>query len=87
MCIRDSSHSDVSATEPQNENETNKSSGKSSLIGYIHIQYADGENSTIIKKRAEKIFQTAGIKAWIQVEAQQSPCWCRATSMKEQVAI
>lgn len=50
------------------------------LVGYIHVQYTDGENSTIIKKRVEKIFETIGIKAWIQVEPQDSPCWCRTSS-------
>ncbi|SCV04782.1 LAMI_0H19064g1_1 [Lachancea mirantina] len=49
------------------------------LIGYIHVQYLEGENSTIIKKRVEKIFETLGIKAWIQVESRDSPCWCRTT--------
>ncbi|QLL31875.1 hypothetical protein HG536_0C00420 [Torulaspora globosa] len=51
-----------------------------SLVGYIHIQYNDGENSTIIKKRAEKIFESVGIKAWIQVEPNESACWCRTSS-------
>ncbi|CAI4058503.1 metal cation transporter MSC2 SKDI_04G4240 [Saccharomyces kudriavzevii IFO 1802] len=51
------------------------------LVGYIHVQYAEGENSTIIKKRVEKIFENVGIKAWVQVEPQNSTCWCRATSM------
>lgn len=57
------------------------------LVGYIHVQYAEGENSTIIKKRVEKVFSDAGIKAWIQVEPQNSTCWCRATSMIDQAAI
>lgn len=51
-----------------------------SLVGYIHIQYNDGENSTIIKKRAEKIFESVGIKAWIQAEPSESTCWCRTSS-------
>lgn len=50
------------------------------LVGYIHVQYTDGENSTIIKKRVEKIFESVGIKAWIQVESKDSPCWCRTSS-------
>ncbi|KAH3664406.1 hypothetical protein WICMUC_005791 [Wickerhamomyces mucosus] len=48
------------------------------LIGYIHIQYLDGENSTIIKKRVEKIFENESIKVAIQVENESSNCWCRA---------
>lgn len=53
---------------------------KPQLVGYIHIQYSDGENSTIIKKRVEKIFETVGINAWVQVEPKDSPCWCRTSS-------
>ena len=52
-----------------------------SLVGYIHVQYNEGENSTIIKKRVEKILEDVGIHAWVQVEPQNSNCWCRATSM------
>lgn len=48
------------------------------LIGYIHVQYIEGENSTIIKKRVQKIFENNAIKAWIQVENESSNCWCRA---------
>ncbi|CCE65457.1 hypothetical protein TPHA_0L01000 [Tetrapisispora phaffii CBS 4417] len=55
------------------------------LVGYIHIQYVEGENSTIIKKRVEKIFETFQIKAWIQVESTASYCWCRASSYLSQV--
>lgn len=51
------------------------------LVGYIHIQYSEGENSTIIKKRVEKILEDVGIKAWIQVEPRNSNCWCRSSSM------
>lgn len=51
------------------------------LVGYIHIQYNEGENSAIIKKRVEKILTDFGIRAWIQVEPQNSQCWCRSTSM------
>ncbi|EJS42361.1 msc2p [Saccharomyces arboricola H-6] len=56
-------------------------SSNPTLVGYIHVQYAEGENSTIIKKRIEKIFENVGVKAWVQVEPQTSTCWCRATSM------
>ena len=52
-----------------------------SMVGYIHVQYNEGENSTIIKKRVEKILEDVGIHAWVQVEPQNSNCWCRATSM------
>lgn len=55
------------------------------LVGYIHIQYVEGENSTIIKKRVEKIFENVGIKAWIQVEPQLSNCWCRSSSINNNV--
>ena len=51
------------------------------LVGYIHVQYVDGENSTIIKKRVEKIFENVRIEAWVQVEPKNSTCWCRGTSM------
>lgn len=51
---------------------------KFKLIGYIHIQYIEGENSTIIKKRVQTLFENNGIKAWIQVESEGSNCWCRA---------
>lgn len=51
---------------------------KFKLIGYIHIQYIDGENSTIIKKRVQTLLENNGIKAWIQVESEGSNCWCRA---------
>ncbi|SCV04013.1 LANO_0G07624g1_1 [Lachancea nothofagi CBS 11611] len=65
---------------PNNEGscETEKSKD---LVGYIHIQYMDGENSTIIKKRVEKILEGVGIKAWIQVEHADSTCWCRSSSL------
>lgn len=52
-------------------------SSRCNLTGYIHIQYIDSENSTIIKKRVEKIFENNNIRAWIQVEPQNSECWCR----------
>ena len=61
--------------------QKNGSQEHPSLVGYIHVQYVDGENSTIIKKRVEKIFENVSIKAWVQVEPQNSTCWCRATSM------
>ena len=57
---------------------------KQILMGYIHIQYVEGENSTIIKKRVEKIFENIGIKAWIQVEPVNGTCWCRQASMANQ---
>ncbi|ODV62009.1 metal cation transporter MSC2 ASCRUDRAFT_33594, partial [Ascoidea rubescens DSM 1968] len=48
------------------------------LIGYIHIQYPDGENSTIIRKRCEKlIFEKYKLKLFIQLENESSSCWCR----------
>ncbi|KAH3685322.1 hypothetical protein WICPIJ_003674 [Wickerhamomyces pijperi] len=47
------------------------------MIGYIHIQHLDGENSTIIKKRVEKIFENAKIKCSVQVEKESDRCWCR----------
>ena len=53
-------------------------------MGYIHIQYVDGENSTIIKKRVEKICENIGIKAWIQTEPASGTCWCRQASMANQ---
>ncbi|KAG0670653.1 putative zinc transporter msc2 [Maudiozyma exigua] len=62
-------------------NEMSKDLDTCSLVGYIHIQYAEGENSTIIKKRVEKILENEGIQAWVQVEPQNSTCWCRTTSM------
>ena len=64
-----------------NNNKMSKNLDKCSLVGYIHIQYAEGENSTIIKKRVEKILENEGIQAWVQVEPQNSTCWCRTTSM------
>lgn len=57
---------------------------KQVLMGYIHIQYVEGENSTIIKKRVEKVFENAGIKVWIQVEPVTGTCWCRQASMANQ---
>ncbi|AMD21105.1 HEL176Cp [Eremothecium sinecaudum] len=65
---------------------SSKTSAARKLIGYIHIQHTDGENSTIIKKRVEKIFDNLGITAWIQVEPNESKCWCRATSFQHQAA-
>ncbi|CCK68129.1 metal cation transporter MSC2 KNAG_0A04570 [Huiozyma naganishii CBS 8797] len=53
------------------------------LIGYIHVQYVEGENSTILKKRVEKILERAGIKAWIQVESPTANCWCRPASANQ----
>ncbi|SSD58303.1 uncharacterized protein SCODWIG_00064 [Saccharomycodes ludwigii] len=47
------------------------------LCGYIHIQCLENENTTIIRKRVEKIFEECKIAAYIQVEKQSSPCWCR----------
>lgn len=47
------------------------------MVGFIHIQYLEGENSTIIKKRVQKIFENNDIKAIIQVESENSNCWCR----------
>ncbi|CCH62609.1 hypothetical protein TBLA_0H03280 [Henningerozyma blattae CBS 6284] len=60
---------------------------KYALVGYIHVQYAEGENSTIIKKRVEKIFDSLNINSWIQVESNNSTCWCRAKSMPRQVSV
>ncbi|CDO96315.1 unnamed protein product [Kluyveromyces dobzhanskii CBS 2104] len=77
-----------SHTEHAEEIEAlSSSTSKPTLVGYIHVQYVDGENSSIIKKRVEKIFDKANIKVWIQVEAQSSSCWCRATSMKDQAIL
>ncbi|CDR46158.1 CYFA0S22e00694g1_1 [Cyberlindnera fabianii] len=56
------------------------SSKKPDLVGYIHIQYIDGENSTIIKKRVQKIFENNNTRAMIQVENESSTCWCRKVS-------
>lgn len=43
--------------------------GATKLIGYVHIQYADGENSTIIKKRCEKIIQEQyKLELFVQLE-------------------
>lgn len=81
----ESSHSHTES--PVEAKSKSNSSAKPSLVGYIHVQYIDGENSTIIKKRVERIFERANIKVWIQVEAQSSACWCRATSMKDQAII
>ncbi|CCF56922.1 hypothetical protein KAFR_0B06250 [Kazachstania africana CBS 2517] len=72
-------------SDHHDDHDTNKKT--TVLMGYIHIQYHEGENSTIIKKRVEKIFQNFNIQAWIQVESQNSQCWCRATSMSNQVVI
>ncbi|ODQ80154.1 hypothetical protein BABINDRAFT_20848, partial [Babjeviella inositovora NRRL Y-12698] len=48
------------------------------MAGYIHIQYFKGENSTIIKKRVEKVFNNAGMtKIWLQIESETDDCWCR----------
>lgn len=63
---------------------SNKNKKTPVLMGYIHIQYVDGENSTIIKKRVEKICENIGIKAWIQVEPASGTCWCRQASMANQ---
>ncbi|CAB4255007.1 similar to Saccharomyces cerevisiae YDR205W MSC2 Member of the cation diffusion facilitator family, localizes to the endoplasmic reticulum and nucleus [Maudiozyma barnettii] len=64
-----------------NHHHMSKNLDKCTLVGYIHIQYAEGENSTIIKKRVERILENEGIQAWVQVEPQSSSCWCRTTSM------
>ncbi|KAL3234910.1 putative zinc transporter MSC2 [Nakaseomyces bracarensis] len=61
----------------KHEHDGDEFRAKNKLTGYIHIQYIDSENSTIIKKRVEKIFENNGIQAWIQVEPQSSECWCR----------
>lgn len=42
------SHGHSNTTEVSND-------GKTGLIGYVHIIFSDGENSTIIKKRCERI--------------------------------
>lgn len=50
---------------------------KFKMIGFIHIQHLEGENSTIIKKRVEKVFENAKIKCLVQVENESESCWCR----------
>lgn len=43
--------------------------GKTHLIGFVHLTYADGENSTILKKRCEKIIlDLYGIDLFIQLD-------------------
>lgn len=74
------SHSHDHCGEKEKEENDQKQ-----LVGYIHIQYLEGENSTIVKKRVEKIFDSVGIKAWIQVEPKDSPCWCRSSLLGRQV--
>lgn len=78
------SYSQTSTHSHSHENlaGSKESESKSKLIGFIHIQVIDGENSTIVKKRVEKIFHDAGIKAWIQVEPTDSQCWCRSNQQK-----
>lgn len=74
----ESGHSHAHArTDHCGEHHEHAEKKAASLVGYIHVQFVEGENSTIIKKRVEKIFESVGIDAWIQVESIDSPCWCR----------
>lgn len=68
-------HSSEDLNNDVNQDEIN--STRKTLVGFIHVQYVEGENSTIIKKRVERIFEMEGIKAWIQVEPQNADCWCK----------
>ena len=77
-------HSDSHSHSHMHETYSNKNKKTPVLMGYIHVQYADGENSTIVKKRVEKICENVGIKAWIQVEPTSGTCWCRQASMANQ---
>ncbi|KAK6200940.1 cation efflux family-domain-containing protein [Scheffersomyces amazonensis] len=49
----------------------------SSVDGYIHIQIYRGENATYIKKNCEKVFESEGINAMIQIENDYDVCWCK----------
>jgi zinc transporter 5/7 len=69
------SHDHKRTDEPHSHDDN--CNDKYTLVGYIHIQYLDGENSTIIKKRVQKIFENSNIHATIQVESESSTCWCR----------
>lgn len=77
-------HSHSHKHNHKHEVYSNKNKKTPILTGYIHIQYVDGENSTIIKKRVEKICENIGIKAWIQTEPASGTCWCRQASMANQ---
>ena len=72
----DHGHEQPTCVEQHHSNET-PISASAKLCGYIHVQYREGENSVIIKKRCEKIFQDNQIDAYIQIESQYSECWCR----------
>jgi zinc transporter 5/7 len=75
------SHSHELTHELEHSHTESECKGKTfSMVGFIHIQYLNGENSTIIKKRVQKIFENNNINAVIQVENENSSCWCRAAS-------
>lgn len=71
------SHHDHTHEHGHDDHSEPESDVKFKLIGYIHVQYIEGENSTIIKKRVQTILENNGVKAWIQVENENSNCWCR----------
>lgn len=76
-------HEDKHVHEVHKEHDETSDTSNEKLTGYIHVQYIDGENSTIIKKRVEKIFEDNAIRAWIQVEPQSSECWCRSAQVQQ----
>ena len=76
-------HEDKHVHEVHKEHDETSDTSNEKLTGYIHVQYIDGENSTIIKKRVEKIFENNAIRAWIQVEPQSSECWCRSAQVQQ----
>ena len=62
-------HSHSHAHSHSHNDESEAHHKRTGLIGYVHIQYADGENSTIIKKRCEKIiFEQYKMDLFIQLE-------------------
>ncbi|CEP64598.1 metal cation transporter MSC2 LALA0_S12e02608g [Lachancea lanzarotensis] len=81
------SHSHSESSEKSGSDHGCESENLQTLIGYIHVQYVDGENSAIIKKRVEKILSDASIKAWVQVEPKESVCWCRSFAVSDAPAL
>ncbi|ANB11584.1 metal cation transporter MSC2 [Sugiyamaella lignohabitans] len=51
----------------------------SKVRGVLHVQYQKGANSTVVRDKVAAKLKENGIEdVFIQVEEEDSPCWCRA---------
>ncbi|GME83567.1 unnamed protein product [Ambrosiozyma monospora] len=49
----------------------------SELIGYLHVQYYNSENSLSIKSKIDKLMEGKVKKCYLQLENEVDECWCR----------